>query len=79
MRTLTLQVNEKIYDKLLLLLSKFSKDEIEVIPENSTFDTDKKYLEKELSEILNGDAKYIGVEETEDRLEKIIRQHENRI
>ena len=42
MRTLTLQVNEKIYDKLLWLLSKFSKDEVEILVENPTFDTEKK-------------------------------------
>jgi benzoyl-CoA reductase/2-hydroxyglutaryl-CoA dehydratase subunit BcrC/BadD/HgdB len=77
MRTLTLQVNEKIYDKLLWLLSKFSKDEVEILVESPTFDTEKKYLEKELNEIIKGDAKFFTVEETEERLEKIIRQHEN--
>jgi len=77
MRTLTLQVNEKIYDKLLWLLSKFSKDEVEILVENSTFDADKNYLEKELNDIINGDARFIGGEETEERLEKIIRPHEN--
>jgi hypothetical protein len=77
MRTLTLQVNEKIYDKLLWLLSKFSKDEVEILVENPTFDTEKNYLEKELNEIIKGDARFITVEETEQRLEKIIRQHEN--
>jgi len=77
MRTLTLQVNEKIYDKLLWLLSKFSKDEVEILVENSTFDADKNYLEKELNDIINGDARFIAVEETEERLEKIIRPHEN--
>ena len=77
MRTLTLQVNEKIYEKLLWLLSKFSKDEVEILVENPTFDTEKNYLEKELNEIIKGDARFITVEETEERLEKIIRQHEN--
>ena len=37
----------------------------------------KNYLEKELNEIIKGDARFITVEETEQRLEKIIRQHEN--
>jgi len=77
LRTLTLQVNEKIYDKLLWLLSKFSKDEVEILVENPTFDADKNYLEKELNDIMNGDARFLAVEEIEERLEKIIMQHEN--
>jgi hypothetical protein len=79
MHTIRLKVNDKIYEKLLWLLSKFSKDEIEIVVENSTFSSDQKYLEKELIEILSGEAKFIGVEEAEDRLEKSIKKHENRI
>lgn len=79
MHTIRLKVNDKIYEKLLWLLSKFSKDEIEIMVENSTFSTDQKYLEKELNEIISGEAKFIGFEEAEERLEKSIKQHENRI
>lgn len=79
MHTIRLKVNDKIYEKLLWLLSKFSKDEIEIVVENSTFSNDQKYLEKELKEIMSGEAKFIGVEEAEERLEKSIKKHENRI
>ncbi len=79
MHTIRLKVNDKIYEKLLWLLSKFSKDEIEIVIESSSFSNDKKYLEKELNEIISGEAKFIGVEEVEERLEKSIKQHENRI
>ncbi len=79
MHTIRLKVNDKIYDKLLWLLSKFSKDEIEILVENSTFSNDQKYLEKELNEIISGEARFIGVEEAEERLEKSLKQHENRI
>jgi hypothetical protein len=79
MHTIRLKVNDKIYDKLMWLLSKFSKDEIEIDVENSIFTADQKYLEKELKEIISGEAKFIGVEEAEERLEKSIKQHENRI
>ena len=79
MHTIRLKVNDKIYEKLLWLLSKFSKDEIEIIVENSTFSNDQKYLEKELNEILAGEAKFIGVEEAEEQLEKSINKHENHI
>ena len=79
MHTIRLKVNDKIYEKLLWLLSKFSKDEIEIVVENSTFSNDQKYLEKELNEILAGEAKFIGVEEAEEQLEKSINKHENHI
>ena len=35
MQTVRLRVNEKVYDKLIWLLSKFGKDEVEIIPENA--------------------------------------------
>ena len=79
MHTIRLKVNDKIYDKLLWLLNKFSKDEIEIVVEDSTFNHDQKYLEKELQEIISGEAKFIGVEEAEERLDNRIKKHENRI
>ena len=79
MHTIRLKVSDNIYEKLLWLLSKFSKDEIEIVVENSTFNNDQHYLEKELNEIISGEAKFIGVEEAEARLEKSINQHEDRI
>ena len=51
MHTLRLNVNEKVYDKLLRLLSKFSKDEIEIISESSD-------LLKRIKEIPSNPYKY---------------------
>lgn len=79
MHTIRLKVNDKIYDKLLWLLSKFSRDEVEIEVEDSTFNHDQKYLEKELQEIISGEANFIGVEEAEERLSNRIKKHENRI
>lgn len=79
MHTLRLKVNDKIYDKLLWLLSKFNKDEIEIIPDASDFTKNQNYLDKELNEILNGTANFIEIEEVEKRLENVIIKYENRI
>jgi len=79
MHTLKLKVNDKVYDKLLWLLSKFTKDEIEIIPETSDFTKNQKYLDKELNEILDGTANFIEIEEVEKRLENVIIKYENRI
>lgn len=77
MHTIILKVNDKIYDKLLGLLNKFSKDEIEIVAENSNYNNDRKYLEQELNEIISGNAKFSSVEDAEIQLENRIRKHED--
>lgn len=79
MHTLRLNVNEKVYDKLLKLLGKFSEDEIEIISETFDLKINQKYLDHELKEILNGSARFIELDEVEQRLENVILKHENSI
>jgi hypothetical protein len=79
MHTVKLRVNDIVYDKLISLLSKFNKNEIEIISETSDFKKDQKYLASELYEILNGQANFIQFEEVEKRLENIILKNENNI
>ncbi|HEY3387938.1 MAG TPA: hypothetical protein VGK38_00080 [Prolixibacteraceae bacterium] len=79
MHTIRLRVNDGVYDKLLGLLSEFGKDEVEIIPETSDFMKDKNYLADELNEILTGNARFVEVEEAEQRLENIIEKHEDSI
>lgn len=79
MHTLRLKVNDKVYNKLLGLLGKFNRDEIEIIADTSDFTKNQKYLAIELNEIRNGTANFIEIEEAEQRLENVIITHENRI
>ena len=79
MHTLRLNVNEKVYDKLLKLLGKFSEDEIEIISETFDLKINQKYLDHELKEILNGSARFIELDEVEQKLENVILKHENSI
>jgi len=79
MHTLRLKVNDKVYDKLLWLLGKFDKDEIEIIADASDFIKNQKYLDQELNEILDGTANFMEIDEAEQRLENVIIKHENRI
>lgn len=72
MRTLQLKINDKIYDKLLLLLSKFSKDEVEIITDYDVFTTTQNYLKEELEDIESRKAKFISQNELEQRLDSII-------
>ncbi len=76
MQTVRLRVNDRVYEKVLWLLSKFNKDEIEVIQETDDFVNNSNYLAKELNEILTGQAKFIELDEAEKRLETIIKKHE---
>ena len=77
MQTLKLRVNDRVYEKLISLLSKFNKDEVEIIPENTDFVKNQNYLAGELNEILKGKANFIEMDEAEQRLENSINKHEN--
>ncbi len=78
MHILRLKVNDHIYDKLIDLLNKFSKDEVEVLSDD-TFLKNQKYLESELRDIMDGKAEFLSFEETEERLNLILKKHENRL
>ena len=58
------------------LLSRFSKEEIQVIEENDTFLSIQQYLEKELTSVEDGSAEYTNIEELENRLDATIRKNE---
>jgi hypothetical protein len=76
MQTIRLRVNDKAYKNLIRLLSKFNKDEVEVIQENDTFLSIQQYLEKELASVEEGTAKYTTIEALENRLDDTIRENE---
>ncbi len=76
MQTIRLRVNDKVYKNLIRLLSKFSKDEVEVIEENDTFLSIQQYLEKELASVEEGSAKYTTLEALEKELDDTIRKNE---
>ncbi len=79
MQTVRLRISEKIYDRLLWLLSKFNKDEVEVIHESAEFVETKRHLEFELQEIQDGKAEFIEITEADNRLEEIIKKNEDTV
>lgn len=72
MRTIQLRISDKIYDRFIWLLSKFSKEEIEILDANTEFEATKAYLQQELDEIDSGKAKFLSQSEFEDRINKIV-------
>ena len=79
MHTLRLKINDQVYDKLIGFLETFKKDEVEIIMDESNFHETKKYLDTELEEITSGNAKFLTVSEAEERLENLIKKHEDRL
>jgi len=77
MQTIKLRIDDRIYDKLIRQLEKFSKDEVEIVLDEPNFVETKKYLDAELDEIRSGKAKFLTVNEAEQRLENLIRKHED--
>lgn len=72
MYTIQLKISDKVYDKFIWLLSKFNKEEIEIVSESSDFTATKNYLHKELNEIENGKARFLSQQEFEKRLNEIV-------
>ena len=63
MQTIRLQVNNNIYKHLMWFLSRFKKDEIQVIEEDQEFLSVQQYLQKELATIESGEAEFITMDE----------------
>jgi hypothetical protein len=79
MHTLRLKISDKVFERLVWFLSKFSKEEVEIINEDTEFFENQKYLENELGEIIKGQANFIEIDEAEARLENIIKSHEDHL
>jgi hypothetical protein len=72
MYTIQLKISDKVNDKFIWLLSKFNKEEIEIVSEQTDFISTKNYLNQELTEIENGNANFISQTDFENRLNGIV-------
>jgi hypothetical protein len=52
---------KKIYNKLILILSKFNRYEAEIISENSDFLKQQNYLQSKQKEVKNGDTVFFEI------------------
>lgn len=77
MQTIRLRVNDSIFQQLMWLLKRFSKDEIEVINENEEYLSIQEYLKKELEKIEKGTADFISRNQLDEGLESTIRKYED--
>lgn len=79
MQTLQLKISDKVYDKFISILNRFSKDEIEIVENDIEFQENKQYLHRELQEIDEGKAILLEEEEVYNRLEKVIQKYEDNL
>lgn len=79
MHSVKLKIDDKIYEQLLWFLKKFSKDELEIIEEDNEMLENRHYLERELKEIVEGNASFYSIDEVEQRLDKVIARHEDHL
>tara|TARA_B100000780_G_scaffold276600_2_gene245500 strand:- start:343 stop:576 length:234 start_codon:yes stop_codon:yes gene_type:complete len=77
MATLKLKVSDKILEKVLKLLSQFKSEDLQVIEQNDQFESNKKYVQRELDRLESGESKSYTLEQLNEVLEKTINQHEN--
>lgn len=77
METIRLQFEPSIKTKILELLKTFSKDELQIIQEDPSFEENKERLTRELAKIENGTASYTTLEELNLVLEKRISSYED--
>ena len=76
MQTIRLKVNDKVYKYLMWFLSKFNKEEIQIIEENKEFISVKDYLSEELIKLDKGTIEYLDLDELDNDLENTIRKYE---
>lgn len=77
MHTIRLRINDKVYERFIWLLSKFNKEEVEIISDDQDFMENQRYLKQELDEIESGKAIFYSQDELENRLDKLNDKHED--
>lgn len=77
MQTIRLRIHDSVYSKIMWLLKRFNKNEIEVIKENDEFISVQDYLKKELETIDSGTAEFLSLEQLDNELESTIKKYED--
>lgn len=77
MHTKTIKVSDNAYKKFISQMNDYDKDDMLIIEDESEFNRNKAYLQKELAEMEEGNAKYHTLEEFEEILTKSIQTDEN--
>lgn len=77
MQTIRLKVNNDTYKHLMWFLSKYKKEEVQIIKEDEEFVSVQNYLKDELTSIEDGNAEFVDIDELDAELETTIGQYED--
>lgn len=77
MQTIKLRVSDTVYKNLMWFLSKFSKDELQIIDDNNYFSSTKEELQTELESAKSGKAEFLDIDQLDKHLEAVIQKHES--
>jgi hypothetical protein len=70
METLQIEFQPSVKEKILEFLNSFSKSELKIVEEDSSFEETKKMLNKRLEDLRSGKSDLISIEEYEITLDK---------
>lgn len=76
MQTIRIRVKDKIYKRLLKVLSQYDYEDLQIIEENDKFISTQQYLIKELEKLEKGNSGFIDINQLENDLESTIRKYE---
>lgn len=71
METLIIQYNQSIKEKLLKLLSTFSKSELEIIENNPEFQKLRAEAQEDYAYMVREDAQFFDVKEAKEELRRL--------
>lgn len=77
MAILKVTISDNLLDRVLGFLNQFKGKGIEIEQLDSSFDEHKKYVQKQLELMDSGKAKFITLEELDQKLEETIRKYED--
>ncbi len=76
MTTIRLNINEKVLDKVLWLLSNFKVEDVQIIEEDLNFLKQKKNVEDILKRIEQDQEKFYSREELNSQIDKLLSKYD---
>ena len=77
METIRIQFQPKLKEKILAVLNSFSKEEVQIIYEDSLFEENQKRAQESYDKLSNGKSKLYDIDELDAMLEKTISKYED--
>lgn len=77
METIRIQFQPKLKEKILAVLNSFSKEEVQIIFEDSLFEENQKRAQESHDKLSSGKSKLYDIDELDAMLEKTISKYED--